>query len=50
VQAGQEHASTALDRVGHHGAVRELQSERLVDQLGRELEKLGGKGPELLGG
>jgi hypothetical protein len=35
MQAGQEHASAARDRVGHHGPLGELQRQGRVDHLRR---------------
>ena len=50
VQAGEEHAGRAVDRVGHHVAVRELERERLVDHLGRDLEQLDRERVQLVRG
>ena len=40
----------ALDRVGHHRPVRQLQLEGGVDQLGRDRQQLGGERAQLVGG
>ena len=48
VQPGQEHAGAALDRVGHHRALGQLQLERRVDHLGRDLQQLGGELAQLV--
>ena len=40
----------ALDRVGHHRALGELQLEGGVDQLGRDLQQLGGERAQLVRG
>ena len=39
----------AVDGVGHHRALGELQLERGVDHLGRDLEQLGGQRTQLVG-
>src|SRR3712207_7981414 len=49
-RSGQEHARPSLDRVGHHRTLREFQAQRLVDQLGRDLQPLGGQAQELVPG
>jgi hypothetical protein len=49
MQAGQEHASATVDRVGHHRPLGELQRQGFVDHLGRNLEQLGGERLQLLG-
>jgi hypothetical protein len=43
VEAREEHARAILDRVGHHPAVAQLEVERCVNDLGRDLQQLGGK-------
>ena len=50
VQPGQEHAGAALDRVGHHRPLGQLQLEGRVDHLGRDLQQLGGERAQLVGG
>ena len=40
----------ALDRVGHHRPLGELQRQGRVDHLGRDLEQLGGERSQLVGG